>query len=212
MMKSFFRAAALVAVVAVAILPFLSHAKTTMTTAGYQPPVSGADLAKYCSHPHRHLIMVTKQGTIKIQLFDKLAPHHVAQISQLAKDHFYDGTTFHRVIPGFMIQGGDPNSRDNDLNNDGMGGYGKTLNAEFSAVHHDRGICSMARTADPNSASSQFFIMHNRYPSLDNQYTVWGQVVEGIEVVDKIVNLKKVQGDNPGKAAEITKCYIEEGK
>jgi len=179
---------------------------------GDAPPYTGAELAKYCSNPNKLLVIETKQGTMKIQLFDKLAPHHVAQISQLAKDGKYTGCTFHRCIKGFMIQGGDPNSKDEDLMNDGTGGMGEKLNAEFSDVPHVRGICSMARTNDPNSATSQFFICDAVASSLNKQYTVWGQLVSGYDVLDKIQDLPKVQGDNPGKAAQMTKVYIEEGK
>jgi peptidyl-prolyl cis-trans isomerase B (cyclophilin B) len=111
-----------------------------------------------------------------------------------------------------MIQGGDPNSKDDDVSNDGTGGMGERLNAEFSAVPHVRGICSMARTNDPNSATSQFFICDAVASSLNNQYTVWGQLVSGYDVLDKIQDLPKVSGDNPGKASQMTKVYIDEGK
>lgn len=183
-----------------------------MTKVTDAPPYSGAELDKYCSNPKKLLVIETKQGTMKIQLFDKVAPHHVAQISDLAEDGKYTGCTFHRCIKGFMIQGGDPNSKDADLSNDGTGGMGERLNAEFSAIPHVRGICSMARTNDPNSATSQFFICDAVASSLDNQYTVWGQLVSGYDVLDKIEDLPKVQGDNPGKAAEMTKVYIDNGK
>jgi cyclophilin family peptidyl-prolyl cis-trans isomerase len=175
-------------------------------------PYTGAELDKYCSNPKKLLVIVTKQGTMKIQLFDKVAPHHVAQITKLAQDGKYNGTTFHRCIKGFMIQGGDPNSKDNDLSNDGTGGMGEKLVAEFSAIPHVRGICSMARTQDPNSATSQFFICDGTASSLDHSYTVWGQLVSGYNVLDIIEDLPRVQGDNPGKASEMTKVYIEEAK
>jgi peptidyl-prolyl cis-trans isomerase B (cyclophilin B) len=164
------------------------------------------------SNPARLVIMETKQGTIKLQLFDKIAPKHVANFEKLVKSGFYDGVTFHRVIPGFMIQGGDPNSKDDDLSNDGYGDPSlERVPAEFSkTLTHERGILSAARTADPNSASSQFFLMHQHSPHLDRQYSIYGQVVEGLSVVDKIVSLPKLQGDNPGKAAEIIKVTIQE--
>ena len=187
-----------------------SQVKITQVKDG--PPYTGAELAKYCSNPKKLLVIETKQGTMKIQLFDKIAPGHVAQITKLTKEGKYDGCTFHRCIPGFMIQGGDPNSKDNDLSNDGTGGMGEKLNAEFSNIHHARGICSMARTNDPNSATSQFFICHGDAGSLDHSYTVWGQLVKGYDVLDKIENLPRVQGDNPGKASEMTKVSAEEGK
>ncbi len=176
------------------------------------PPYAGAELDKYCSNPKKLLVIETKQGTMKIQLFDKLAPHHVKQIADLAEDGKYTGCTFHRCIKGFMIQGGDPNSKDDDISNDGTGGMGVNLNAEFSAIPHVRGICSMARTQDPNSATSQFFICDAVASSLDHQYTVWGQLISGYDVLDKIEDLPKVQGDNPGKASQMTKVYIEDGK
>ncbi|MEP7234183.1 MAG: peptidylprolyl isomerase [Ignavibacteriota bacterium] len=174
-------------------------------------PYTGAELEKYCSNPKRLLVIETKQGTMKIQLFDKVAPNHVAQITKLAADGKYDGTTFHRCIKGFMIQGGDPNSKDDDLSNDGTGGSGQPLKAEFSAIHHARGVCSMARTNDPNSATSQFFICDANAGSLDNQYTVWGQLVSGYDVLDKIEDLPRVQGDNPGKASLIMKMHVDQG-
>jgi cyclophilin family peptidyl-prolyl cis-trans isomerase len=112
----------------------------------------------------------------------------------------------------FMIQGGDPNSKDEDLNNDGTGGMGNTLKAEFNDVSHKRGVCSMARTNDPNSATSQFFICHGNPTFLDKQYTVWGQLISGYDVMDKIMALPRVNGDNPGKAAIMTKVYVVDGK
>ena len=182
-------------------------------------PYTGPDLDKYCSNPKKLLVMETNLGTMKIQLFDRLAPNHVAQITKLAKDGMYNGIYFHRVMPGFMIQGGDPNTKDNDPSNDGTGGMGEKLKAEFSSVHHARGVCSMARTNDPNSATSQFFICNADAGGLDRQYTVWGQVVEGYDTLDKITALADSQnyprGDgghsvNPGKDALMTKVYVTE--
>ena len=118
-------------------------------------------------------------GRVVIALRPDLAPGHVEQIKALARKGFYDNVPFHRVIEGFMVQGGDPTGT-------GSGGSGKKLKAEFSRERHVRGICSMARTNDPNSADSQFFIMLGAAPSLDNQYTVWGKVTEGMEHVDAI--------------------------
>lgn len=196
----------------------MSQAVITKVTDG--PPYSGTELAKYCSNPKRLVVIETKQGTMKIQLFDKVAPNHVAQITKLAQDGKYNGCTFHRIMRGFMIQGGDPNSKDDDLSNDGMGGMGEKLKAEFSDIPHVRGICSMARTMDPNSATSQFFICDGNASSLNNQYTVWGQLVSGYDVLTKIVDLdmnpkypKSQEGSiNPGKDAQMTKVYVEEGK
>ena len=142
-------------------------------------------------------VIETNFGNIVIQLFPDVAPGHVENFVKLAQDGFYDGSTFHRVIPGFMIQGGDPNSKDEDRSNDGQGGPGYTINAEFSDVPHKRGILSMARAQDPNSAGSQFFIVVADSNFLDGQYTVFGEVIEGMDVADKIVNVKRDGNDNP---------------
>jgi cyclophilin family peptidyl-prolyl cis-trans isomerase len=188
-----------------------SSGKNNTMTVSTEAPYTGANLDKYCSNPKRLLIIETKQGTMKIQLFDKVAPNHVAKITELAKDGKYNGCTFHRTIPGFVIQGGDPNSKDDDLSNDGTGGIGDKLKAEFNEVNHFRGVCSMARTNDPNSATSQFFICHgDARRSLDRNYTAWGQLIDGYDVMDKIVSLPHVQGENPGKAAEMTKVWVQE--
>ncbi len=200
----------------------ITNATTIMGNGSdYKPPYTGTKLDKYTAHPKRHLVIVTKLGTIKLQLFEKVAPNHVANIIKLADTHFYDGTYFHRVIPGFMIQGGDPNTKDDDLSNDGIGNNGSNrLMAELNDIHHTRGILSMARTQDLNSASCQFFICVADNASVGNLdkggpyggYTAFGQVIEGMDVVDKIVNLPNVGkpgGTNPGKAAGVIKMYVE---
>ncbi len=133
-----------------------------------------------------HIKMKLKSGDVYIKLRSDLAPNHVKRISELVKQGFYDGLNFHRVIPNFMAQGGDP------LGN-GTGGSGKNIKAEFSSEKHIRGTVSMARAQDPNSADSQFFICFNDASWLDGQYTIWGQVVEGMEHVD---NIKKGNGAN----------------
>ncbi len=125
------------------------------------------------------IIMQLKDGPVTIQLRPDLAPNHVARISKLVSDGFYDGIVFHRVIDGFMAQTGDPTGT-------GMGGSGEKLAAEFSKAPHKRGTVSMARAADPDSADSQFFICFEDAGYLDGQYTVWGEVVSGMELVDKI--------------------------
>ena len=142
-------------------------------------------------------VIETNFGNIVIQLYPDVAPGHVENFVKLAQDGFYDGTAFHRVIPDFMIQGGDPNSKDEDRSNDGQGGPGFTINAEFSDVPHKRGILSMARAQDPNSAGSQFFIVVKDSNFLDGQYTVFGEVIEGMDVADKIVNVERDGNDNP---------------
>jgi peptidylprolyl isomerase len=125
------------------------------------------------------LIMELAHGAVRVALRPDLAPGHVARIKELARTGFYDGTPFHRVIDGFMAQGGDPTGT-------GTGGSGRKLKAEFSKAPHVRGTCSMARTSDPNSADSQFFICFEECEFLDGQYTVWGQVVDGMEHVDRL--------------------------
>lgn len=147
-------------------------------------------------------IIKTNYGYIAVSFFPNKAPKHMENFLTLAKSGFYNGTKFHRVIPGFMIQGGDPNSKDDDRSNDGTGGNvvngkEKTVKAEFNDIKHTPGILSMARSTDPNSASSQFFIMVAPYPSLDGQYSAFGQVVSGLDVAEKIVQLPRDTADNP---------------
>jgi len=148
-------------------------------------PVS-AEAATAIKDPENTLIMQLKTGRVVIEMRPDLAPKHVARIKELARKGFYDGTPFHRVIPGFMAQGGDPTGT-------GTGGSGFKLQAEFSDEHHVRGTASMARAQDPDSADSQFFICFAPAPFLDGQYTIWGKVVEGMEFVDQI---KKGVGDS----------------
>jgi peptidylprolyl isomerase len=132
-----------------------------------------------------------EKGLVTIELLPKLAPGHVARIKELAREKFYDGVVFHRVIEGFMAQGGDPTGT-------GMGGSKKPdLKAEFSKEPHVRGICSMARSSSPNSANSQFFICFGDARFLDNQYTVWGRVTSGMELVDALKRGEPVK--NPDK-------------
>ena len=148
--------------------------------------------------------METTEGPIVLELYPKQAPHHVNSFVFLAKEGYYDGVIFHRVIPGFMIQGGDPTGT-------GQGGPGYKLKQEFNSTHHARGILSAARTQDPNSAGSQFFLMHGDAPHLDNQYTAYGKVVEGMETVDKIANAPVVDTvtNRPVKPASIKSIKIE---
>jgi peptidyl-prolyl cis-trans isomerase B (cyclophilin B) len=129
----------------------------------------------------------TSKGEIDIRFFPDVAPNHVQNFITLAEKGFYNGTKFHRVIPGFMIQGGDPNTVSGSPSTWGMGGSPNKLKAEFNAISHKRGIVSMARSQDPNSASSQFFIVTTDSPFLDKQYTVFGQVTKGMDVADAIV-------------------------
>jgi peptidyl-prolyl cis-trans isomerase B (cyclophilin B) len=150
-------------------------------------------------------LIKTKFGDMEIVFFPDKAPKHVENFVTLAKSGFYNGTIFHRVIPGFMIQGGDPNTKDpKKPETYGMGGPGTHVNAEFNDTPHRRGILSMARTNDPNSAGSQFFIVVKDSNFLDGQYTAFGEVVKGMEVADKIVDLPRNARDLPNERAEIT--------
>ena len=142
-------------------------------------------------------VIETKFGEITLKFYPEVAPKHVKSFIDLAKKEFYDGTLFHRVVPGFVIQGGDPNSKDPDRSKHGTGGPGYNVKAEFSDIPHKRGIVSMARSADPDSAGSQFFICVADAPFLDGQYTVFGEVTDGMDVADKIVSQPKDQRDNP---------------
>ena len=140
-----------------------------------------------------------EQGDVTIKLRSDLAPNHVARIGELANEGFYNGVPFHRVIPGFMAQGGDGGR------GDGTGGSSKpNLKQEFNKEPHVRGVCSMARTSDPNSANSQFFICFDDARFLDNQYTVWGEVTDGMELIDKLP-----KGEPPRSPGKIVSAKAE---
>lgn len=157
-----------------------------------------------------HVLIKTKFGEMEAVLFPDLAPKHVESFLKLAKSGFFNGTIFHRIIPGFMIQGGDPLTKDPaNRSRFGTGGPGYTVPAEFNRVIHEKGILSAARTADPNSAGSQFFIMADKAPHLDGQYTVFGEVVKGLEVVDTIVSQPRDLKDNPLERIEMTIDLIQ---
>lgn len=147
-------------------------------------------------------------GIIRAELYPEVAPNTVRNFVSLAGKGFYDGTIFHRVIPGFMIQGGDPDGT-------GMGGPGYEIRGEFTHngfqndLLHTRGVLSMARTADPNSAGSQFFIMHENSPHLDGQYAAFGKVIEGIEAVDTIANVRTDYNDKPRTPQVMKKVTVE---
>ena len=155
-------------------------------------------------------IIKTSFGNIKFSLMSDIAPETVRNFSQLAKSGFYNGTLFHRIIPGFMIQGGDPNTKNSDKSTWGQGGPGYNLKAEFNSRSHLRGIVSMARATDPDSAGSQFFIVTSDSTFLDRQYTVFGEVVEGMEVADKIVNLPRDGNDCPKQEVKMLEVTISE--
>ena len=158
-------------------------------------------------HP-QYVITVTQTGKtlgkITVELYPELAPLTCKNFDSLVAAKAFDGTAFHRVISGFVIQGGDPNSKNKPRDTWGMGDPSQTrVPAEFSKVPHSRGMLSMARSQDPNSASSQFFICHADARSLDNKYTVFGKVLEGIEVVDKVTEVP-LKGEHPIDKVEMT--------
>ena len=150
----------------------------------------------------------TNFGRISIELLPDLAPETVRSFEKLARDGFYDGTLFHRVIPGFMIQGGDPNTKTDNKGSWGTGGPGYAIKAEFNSRSHRRGIVSMARAQDPDSAGSQFFIVTSDSPFLDRQYTVFGQVTDGMDVADKIVSLQRDGNDCPLEKAQMLHVQV----
>lgn len=147
--------------------------------------------------------METSAGQISLELWPDVAPEHVNSFVFLAREGFYEGVIFHRVIPGFMIQGGDPTGT-------GTGGPGYRLKQEFNSRKHTRGVLSAARTADPNSAGSQFFIMHSDAPHLDGQYTAYGKVTSGMDVVDEIATAPTGSNDRPKNPTTIQKITIHE--
>ena len=153
------------------------------------------------------VIEMENGAKIELELYPEVAPKTVENFEKLVKSGFYNGLTFHRIIPGFMIQGGDP------LGN-GMGGADENIVGEFKAnghnntLKHERGVISMARAFDPNSASSQFFIMHADAPHLDGQYAAFGKVVSGIETVDEIASIPTDYSDRPKIAVRMKKVYI----
>ena len=154
-----------------------------------------ATAAKAADPDNTLVIELSSGGNVVIELLPDVAPKHVARIKELAKAGFYDGIVFHRVIPGFMAQTGDPTGT-------GMGGSGQKLKAEFNSAPHVRGTCSMARAQNPDSGDSQFFICFDDAGFLDRQYTVWGQVVAGMENVDRIKRGEPVQ--DPDKIVKAT--------
>ena len=155
--------------------------------------------------PDNTLVMELPWGNVVIEMLPDLAPKHVARIKELVRKGFYDGTPFHRVIDGFMAQGGDPTGT-------GTGGSGQHLVAEFTGVHFTRGVVGMARSTLPNSADSQFFIMLGSSPALDGKYTVWGQVIEGMENVDKITKGSQSDNGRVERPDRIVHMYIASDK
>jgi len=155
-------------------------------------------------------IIKTNFGNIKFNLLPEIAPETVRNFTSLAESGFYNETLFHRVIPKFMIQGGDPNTKKSDKSAWGTGGPGYNIKAEFNSRSHLRGIVSMARSTDPDSAGSQFFVVTSDSTFLDRQYTVFGQVTDGMEVADKIVNLPRDGNDCPLQEAKMLQVTISD--
>jgi peptidyl-prolyl cis-trans isomerase B (cyclophilin B) len=168
--------------------PAASESPSAPATSAEDPaarkPKAGDDVA----------VLDTDEGKIVLMFFPDKAPNHVKNFITLANKKFYDGTKFHRTIPGFMIQGGDPNTKKGDQSTWGQGGPGYNVKNEFNDVHHARGVLSMARSSDPDSAGSQFFIMVGDNAGLDGQYTAFGKVVSGMDVADKIVARPSEEG------------------
>jgi cyclophilin family peptidyl-prolyl cis-trans isomerase len=184
----------------------------TTAPATEQPSAAAAPAPVVRNYDNQIVELHTTAGEIHIRLYPQIAPNHAKNFIDLAADHYYEGTRFHRVIPGFMIQGGDPNTKGDDVTSWGTGGSGRNLDAEFNAVKHRRGIVSMARSQNPNSASSQFFIMVADAPALDNQYTVFGEVIRGMEVVDVIVSAPRNQMDRPNQPTTITNTRVRDAR
>lgn len=190
-----------------AIQLFYSQTKKTQSTKGSEKVTQQENHFK-----KGDVVLETSKGVIVIELNDSAAPQHSANFRKLANDGFYDSTTFHRVIPGFMIQGGDPNSKDDDRSNDGMGGPGYKIPAEIG-LPHVRGVIAAARQGDPvnpqrMSNGSQFYITVADAHFLDGQYSVFGKVAEGMDVVDKIVAVPRDARDNPLEKVLILKTYV----
>lgn len=159
--------------------------------------------------PNPRATICTKFGDIEIELLPDKAPNHVANFLKLAREGFYDGTTFHRIIPEFMIQGGCPNTKPGAKGAAGTGGPSWRVKAEFNDVSHVRGVVSMARANDPNSAGSQFFICVDDSDFLDGQYSAFGKVVSGMEVADKIVSQGRDARDMPFQRIEMKVRVLE---
>jgi cyclophilin family peptidyl-prolyl cis-trans isomerase len=190
---------------------------TTTTTTGTTtstPPAHAAKQENKKMNPYENKVaeLHTTAGEIDIRFFPDVAPNHVKNFIDLAQKGFYTNTKFHRIIQGFMIQGGDPNTISGDPSGWGTGGSKENVKAEFNSVSHKRGIVSMARSTDPNSASSQFFIVVKDSTFLDKNYTVFGQVTKGMDVADKIVGAKTVGNDRPAEPVAITSIVVRDAR
>ena len=192
-----------------------ASAQQTATEAATTPatPATPAEEEKPMSNYQDKVAELhTSAGEIDIRFFPDVAPNHVKNFIDLAEKGFYNGSKFHRVIPGFMVQGGDPNTISGPAGTWGVGGSGKNIKAEFNNVPHKRGIVSMARAQSPDSASSQFFIVVKDSNFLDGQYTVFGEVTKGMDVADKIVNAPKGANDRPNSPVSIDSIKIRDAK
>src|SRR6476661_1702307 len=190
-----------------------SSATATEATVPPAAPTTAAEEKKPMSqYQNKVAELHTSSGEIDVRFFPDVAPNHVKNFIDLAEKGFYNGTKFHRVIPGFMIQGGDPNTISGSPSTWGTGGSGKNIAAEFNSVKHKRGIVSMARSNSPDSASSQFFIMVADAPSLDGAYSVFGQVTKGMDIADKIVGAPRDGQDRPNSPTTIDKIVIRDAK
>ncbi len=185
--------------------------ESTATTAPAPPPAASQE-KKMADTQTQVADIHTSEGDITIRFFPDVAPNHVKNFLDLAQKGFYNGTKFHRIIPGFMVQGGDPNTKTDNTSSWGTGGSGKNVSAEFNTVSHKRGIVSMARASDPNSASSQFFIVVKDSTFLDGQYSAFGEVISGMEVADKIAAAPRGANDRPNQPIHIKKVLLSQAK
>jgi peptidyl-prolyl cis-trans isomerase B (cyclophilin B) len=198
----------------------LSLAAAALCILGAATKATGKEKKMSRDYANTFATIQTDVGDIRMKFFYDKAPKHVQNFVDLAASGFYNGTFFHRVIPGFMIQGGDPNTKKSPedashpygTGGNVVGGAEKRLQAEFNDISHKRGIVSMARAQDPNSASSQFFIVVKDSPFLDGQYTVFGEVISGMDVADKIVNAPRGAKDLPNSPVHIKKILLEQVK
>ena len=191
-------------------VPLLAAPAAKKKTAGKEKKVSSTPR----DYANTLATLQTDLGEITIKFFYDKAPRHVTNFVDLAASGFYDGTMWHRVIPGFMIQGGDPNTKkaEDPMHPYGTGASGKNVKAEFNDTPHTRGIVSMARSSSPDSASSQFFIVVKDSAFLDNQYSAFGQVVSGMEVADKIAAVPRGANDRPNTPVRIKKILLTQAK
>jgi cyclophilin family peptidyl-prolyl cis-trans isomerase len=196
----------------------VTETTASQATGTTEAPMTSASTAatkeetSMASYENKVAELHTSAGEIDIRFYPDVAPNHVKNFIDLANKGFYNGTKFHRVIPGFMIQGGDPNTVSGNPATWGTGGAGSNVKAEFSSVSHKRGIVSMARSNDPDSASSQFFIVVADSPFLDKQYSVFGQVTKGMDIADKIVNSPRGAQDRPNTPTTIDKIVIRDAR